>query len=1024
MTPIVAPQPARRWPALVSATGYGLGIPALLVRAAGWPLPRRLPTPSSVAAAFGGQWRPDDHFVISALAVIAWAVWAQIGAVTLSELRTIRSGRPGRTVPWSAWCRPMALRLATTLAVLVPLAPRAAGATPLTISRTAVQAVATSSAPAPSARPAGIEPSVTPVQMARVVHIVRPDETLWDIARTQLGDPRRWRELFDLNRDRPQPDGRRLEDQDLLRPGWRIELPVSVATMGATAQVDPGPTPPPIACPTAQAPLRAAASTPPPTLPQASAGPHRAELPTAAPATPGPPSPATHHNAPHPEQDTPPVPIIGVAAVTRIGLPALTGGVLLGYLGGLRRDRERRRRRHHRFPAPTQAQQTAERSVRAIARTDAPTWVDLALRHLAASMAEKGAPPPPTVRAVLAGDAGVEILVSPAWPVAPGRFLPQDDGQIWRLDPTVDLDALRGLVAGAPAYVPGVVTVGELDGDAVLIDLADAASLLVEGDPTRTNAIATAMAAELATAPWSQTCDVCLVGVAEDLEPLERVQVLPADGAVAELVSRAHSQHQSGLAEAAHGDIPAALTIAVVGAGALPADELAALVAAARPHTGLAVIAATPAGGVAGRFRLVCEPDDSALLYPLGLTVTPAQPHATSQRFVDVLTATATAGDIPLNADGSAPPTVETAEEPATDHNEEGDTPEFEALVDADTPGDDRPGTNGSTPTAVESAEVPASDDTDDSQPPVAEAYADAEVGHDAPPAAESAPAVVEPTEETDTATPVYDAVADAARRPTGMDTTAAEPAVDVRLLGPIEITWQHKTPKRQVGELVSYLAVHPRGVSTDEARLALWPTTVDDDHFGERAQSTFWALTTKARSALGDDRQGNALLIREANNGWRLSPGVRCDWLEFQRLVAEARRDPAQAAASLKGALGLVRGRPFQGSVFSWVEVERLDGVMEAVIGDAAATLAELALASGDRATARFAVHQGLLGVPHAEGLVRWAMRIAAAGGDRAGIERAWRDARRIATELDPLGVPEAETAELYESLRRKDPS
>src|SRR5581483_9040188 len=162
----------------------------------------------------------------------------------------------------------------------------------------------------------------------------------------------------------------------------------------------------------------------------------------------------------------------------------------------------------------------------------------------------------------------------------------------------------------------------------------------------------------------------------------------------------------------------------------------------------------------------------------------------------------------------------------------------------------------------------------------------------------------------------------------------------------------------------------------------------------------------------LGDDREGNPLLIRKANKGLRLSPAVRCDWLEFQRLVTEGRHHPDVAAASLTAALGLVRGRPFHGSVFPWVEVERLDGVMEAAIGDAAADLAELAHESGDLATARFAVHQGLLGVPHAESLLRWAMRIAAAAGDRAGIERAWRDAQRIATELDPLGVPEPETA------------
>src|SRR5581483_7241091 len=118
-------------------------------------------------------------------------------------------------------------------------------------------------------------------------------------------------------------------------------------------------------------------------------------------------------------EDDPPVASIGAATVTRIGLPALTGGVLLGYLGGLRRDRERRRRRHHRVPAPTAPQPRAERAVRAIARTDGPMWVALARRHLAGFLAEDGAPPPPTVRAVLVGDAGVEVLVSPPWPVAP-----------------------------------------------------------------------------------------------------------------------------------------------------------------------------------------------------------------------------------------------------------------------------------------------------------------------------------------------------------------------------------------------------------------------------------------------------------------------------------------------------------------------------------------------------------------------------------------------------------------------------
>jgi DNA-binding SARP family transcriptional activator len=977
MTPTVPHSLARRLSAAACAAGYAIGIPALLVRAAGWPLPRRLPSWSALTAAFSGGWRPDDRFVIAALAVIAWVVWAQIAAVTVSELRTIRSGLPGRTVPWSAWCRPVALRLAATLTVLVPLAPRAAVADPLP-TRTAIVRPFTSGGGAPAVHLLEPEPGVAATQLATVVHIVRPGETLWDVARTQLGDPRRWREVFELNRDRLQPDGRRLHDADLLRPGWRLELPAppsappNLPTAGGTASMTPD-----------SAALSMPLECPGP--PDRWSEPSDGGQPVITPAEPAPPVSAPTTNTvpttpspdgPPPQDAIPPAGLrLGIPAVALIGFPSLTGGVLLGYLGALRRDRERRRRRHHRFPAPTASRQAAERQVRAVARPDAGQWVDLALRHLAASLAEDGAPPAPTIRAVLAGEGGVEVLVSPPWPVAPGRFLPQDDGQIWRLDPALDLDELVALTTGAPAYVAGVVTVGETARGAVLVDLADAGSLVVEADRERADAIVAAMAAELAAAPWSENCDICLVGGALDLEALERVRTLPADGAAGELARLVGKPGTNGLADGARGEIPAALTIAVIAAGALPPDDLAGLVAAARPHSRLAVIAAAPGGGVAGRFRLVGCEDDTAMLYPLGLTVTPARPCTTATQLVELVAATATDADVPVDDDGDgAAVAVEQAEVPEphhADHRAAGANADADAEAKADA-------------VAETDADADPHVDVDD------DADADTAVGEDASNAAAMA---------------------------------ATDPVVEVRLLGPVEITWQHKTPKPQVGEFVSYLAVHPRSVTSDEARLALWPTTADDERFNERAPATFWALTTKARGALGDDRDGNSLLLRTANT-LRLSPAVGCDWLEFQRHVAHARRHPGEAAMSLKAALTLVRGRPFQGSAFAWVEVERLDGVMEAAISDAAADLAETALESGDLATARFAVAQGLRGVPHAESLVRFAMRIAAAAGDRAGIERAWRDAQRIATDLDPLGTPEPETAQLYETLRRKEAS
>lgn len=918
---------ASRTGGVLAALGFCFGIPALLGRAAGWPLPRRLPAVSAVGDALTGGWRPDDHVVISVLALVGWLVWSQIAVCTAAEIKAARSGRVGRTLPFSAWCRPIAVRLAATLVVVAPFTPRVAGAAPVPTFVPAVVTVAV----APRVLPVGggAAPAVnTSTAEATTVHLVCPGDTLWDLAEDHLGDPLRWRELFDANRNTIQPDGSHLDDPGLLRPGWRIVLPITPAPPDATTESVP--VAPALEESIAEnAPASATASPSDPAPPPAAAPDHGAPT-TAAPA-PGADAPAGDPQQQRGAGST-------TTSLAQVGLPSLTAGVLLGYLGALRKDRERRRRRHHRFPKPTPAQTSAERNVRAVARPDAPAWVDLALRHLAASLQTEGAPPPPAVMGVRAGDLGVEVLISPPWPVAPGRFLPVDDGHTWRLDPAVGLEELTALTAGLPAYVPAIVTVGDTDSGAVLIDLDEAGTLVVEGAVDQVEAVLMAMATELASATWSENCDVRLVGLGNRLGELDRVRILDADHAVAELRRAAGMPGTGGLADGARGDIPAAPTIALVGPGALEADDLRALLAVAQPHSGLTVVAA--GGGIGGRVRLVSCPDGSGILYPLGLTVQLATGAAAAEELVDLLAATAARGtDLPLDAASAA------------------DTSSSEVCGSGESTGTD-------------AADEPAGDDPVD--------------------AASTEP---EP---------------------------AAEPVVAVQVLGPVEITWQGPNPRPQIAEFVSYLAAHPRGVTSDQARLALWPVNENDDRFGERSPATLWSLTTKARRALGQDRDGNALILREANNSLRLSSAVTCDWIEFEQLTKAARSDRGRAPELLRQALSMVRGRPFEGAAWAWVDVERLDGAIEAAIADAAGELADLALGTSDLETARFAVNQGLRAVPQAEALLRSAMRVAAAGGDRAGVERAWRDARRLATVIDSLGQPEPETVALYESLRQ----
>lgn len=71
---------------------------------------------------------------------------------------------------------------------------------------------------------------------ARTVKVGTGD-TLTSIAARELGNPDRWRDLYDANTRRPQPDGRALLHPDVILPGWTLHIHGSPDT-GTTAAHD------------------------------------------------------------------------------------------------------------------------------------------------------------------------------------------------------------------------------------------------------------------------------------------------------------------------------------------------------------------------------------------------------------------------------------------------------------------------------------------------------------------------------------------------------------------------------------------------------------------------------------------------------------------------------------------------------------------------------------------------------------------------------------------------------------------
>jgi hypothetical protein len=100
--------------------------------------------------------------------------------------------------------------------------------------------------------PAGASPTPAPVKYFVVPPPGHgPAESLYTIAADTLGDGSDWTEIFRLNEGRLQPDGERLTNPGVIRPGWILQLPADAAGPGVRTGLLPGVAPSPsVASPT------------------------------------------------------------------------------------------------------------------------------------------------------------------------------------------------------------------------------------------------------------------------------------------------------------------------------------------------------------------------------------------------------------------------------------------------------------------------------------------------------------------------------------------------------------------------------------------------------------------------------------------------------------------------------------------------------------------------------------------------------------------------------------------------------
>ena len=118
----------------------------------------------------------------------------------------------------------------------------------------------------------------------------------------------------------------------------------------------------------------------------------------------------------------------------------------------------------------------------------------------------------PAVRAArLAGDT-LELYLTDTDHRLPAPFNDAGDG-VWILPRTGTNDLLTDDdLDGVPAPFPALVTLGlDEDGASLLINLEEAGTLAITGDPTTSHAVLTALAVELIGSPWADDAVVELV---------------------------------------------------------------------------------------------------------------------------------------------------------------------------------------------------------------------------------------------------------------------------------------------------------------------------------------------------------------------------------------------------------------------------------------------------------------------------------------------------------------------------------
>jgi len=209
--------------ALFALIAIVVGIPITLWLMGNPLLPDHVPGLDEAAAALRSP--TDGRFVLGFLVVCGWLFWLHLAVSTAAEVADhVRAGTRRRLDRRGFRTSRVVTGMLIVWLVAMFASPAASSA-----SVPAAVPVSASFDPTPSAAHFASLDADPPGPVGPDYTVV-PRDSLWGIAEKTLGDPLRWRQIFDLNAGRVQSDGGRLDDRSLLHVGWILRLPPEAAT--------------------------------------------------------------------------------------------------------------------------------------------------------------------------------------------------------------------------------------------------------------------------------------------------------------------------------------------------------------------------------------------------------------------------------------------------------------------------------------------------------------------------------------------------------------------------------------------------------------------------------------------------------------------------------------------------------------------------------------------------------------------------------------------------------------------------